>query len=100
MPDAPKTLDQIKRGGRKQRDERPSSHARGYDRHWSRERKAFLAAHPFCHDCYSIGVIGNGLADEVHHVDKVATHPHLRLDWSNLIALCKSHHSKRTARGE
>jgi 5-methylcytosine-specific restriction protein A len=50
-----------------------------------------LCERPFCEDC-------GGFANEVHHIVKLrdgGTH-----DPSNLLALCKPCHQKRTARGE
>jgi 5-methylcytosine-specific restriction protein A len=72
---------------------RGSSRERGYDRNWEQFRKMFLARHPFCNDC-------RRLATEVHHLAKVKNEPALKLAGSNCMALCKSCHTKRTARGE
>lgn len=77
---------------------RPSSRDRGYDEKWRRCRAAFLAAHPLCADCHAIGLVR--AADEVHHRVKLRVDPSRRLDWDNLLALCKSCHSARTSRGE
>lgn len=52
---------------------------------WRGIRKRFLTQHPLCEDC---GV----LASEVHHRDD----QHIDNSESNLCALCKSCHSKRT----
>jgi 5-methylcytosine-specific restriction protein A len=72
---------------------RGSSRERGYDRNWERFRKWYLARHPACYDC-------GRLATEVHHKLKVKDHPELKLVEANCMALCKTCHTKRTARGE
>ena len=77
---------------------RPGRQERGYDEAWRRCRAAFLAANPLCTDClerrrYRASV-------EAHHIVKVRDDPSRRLDWDNLMALCKPCHSARTARGE
>jgi 5-methylcytosine-specific restriction endonuclease McrA len=72
---------------------RPSRQARGYDAAWFAVRNAYVAVHPFC--C----VPGCGApADEVDHIASIRDRPDLRLEWSNLRALCRHHHSQRTAR--
>ena len=56
----------------------------------------FLRAHPLCEDCRAAGRAQ--VAEEVHHIVPLrdgGTH-----EWSNLMALCKTHHSRRTQRGE
>jgi 5-methylcytosine-specific restriction enzyme A len=71
---------------------RPGSRLRGYDQHWKRLRALFLRANPTCQ------VIGCGRsANEVDHIETVDDRPDLRLTWSNLRALCKPCHSRRTA---
>lgn len=72
---------------------RPSSPMRGYDREWAKLRAVFIRVNPFC--C----VPGCGKpTEEVNHKRDVATHPHLRLEWSNLESMCRSHHSAHTVR--
>ena len=75
---------------------RGSANERGYDSRWVKIRKMFLMRNPLCSDCLK----GTRLtpANEVHHVKalkKGGTH-----DSNNLMSLCKSCHSKRTAKGE
>ena len=75
--------------------QRPSPTERGYDKHWWPLRAAFLQAHPIC------SVVGCGrLAQEVDHIMSIRERPALRLAWSNLRAMCKSCHSRRTARDQ
>jgi 5-methylcytosine-specific restriction protein A len=72
--------------------ERGTANERGYTYRWAKIRKAFLIKYPLCHDCLERGEIT--AADEVHHITPLAeggTH-----NFDNLMALCKSCHSKRT----
>ena len=69
-----------------------------YNGKWRKARLHFLAANPLCEDCKAQGQIT--AADEVHHsVKHNGSHP---LFWEATLwmALCKSCHSKRTAKGE
>ncbi|MHB1651403.1 MAG: HNH endonuclease [Desulfitobacteriaceae bacterium] len=77
---------------------RGSARERGYDGTWKRLRKMYLREHPLCEDCLEQGRLEP--ATEVHHKEKVREHPELRLAISNLRALSKECHSRRTARGE
>ena len=77
---------------------RGSARERGYDSRWEKVRRIFLMRNPLCYDCMIKGRFTP--ANEVHHVKKVREHPELRLTIDNLIALCKSCHSKRTSKGE
>jgi 5-methylcytosine-specific restriction protein A len=61
-------------------------------------RDAYLSAHPLCADCQALGDVT--AANEVHHIAKLRDRPDLRLDATNVMGLCKTHHSERTARGE
>ena len=74
---------------------RLSAAKRGYDTRWKYIRLWFLKAHPLCTDC----LLDNKLtpSEEVHHIKALAdggTH-----EETNLMALCKSCHSRRTKRG-
>jgi 5-methylcytosine-specific restriction protein A len=71
---------------------RPDSTARGYDRHWARIRGSYLRRHP---DCEQPGC--DLPATEVHHIDGHG--PTGNNTDPNLMALCKSHHSRATGRG-
>jgi len=65
-----------------------------YGRAWKRIRDRYIAAHPLCEQCQSEGRLM--LAQEVHHIRPLAdggTH-----DENNLMALCKSCHSRITIR--
>ncbi len=79
-------------------DTRLSRTHRGYDEPWQRLRRAVLMRRPLCQDCESEGIMRE--ANELHHKRKISDRPDLRLDESNLLALCKPCHSRRTAKGE
>lgn len=77
----------------KKPDPRPSAARRGYGRRWRKIRKMHLRRHPLCYDCTAEGRTTE--ATEVHHVRPLSeggTHA-----FGNLMSLCKSHHSRRTA---
>lgn len=76
--------------------ERGSAASRGYDRRWQRLRLMYLRANPFCADCAAASEVTQ--ATEVHH--RVAKRNGGEDTWENLESLCKSCHSKRTAKGE
>jgi len=40
------------------------------------------------------------VAQELHHILKLAEHPEAKYQEDNLMPLCRPHHSSRTARGE
>jgi len=64
-----------------------------YGRAWRRIRARFLLRHPLCEQCKSEGRLT--AAEEVHHILPLADGG--TNDESNLMALCKSCHSKITA---
>ena len=69
---------------------RDSEKKRMYGRCWKRIRDSYVKAHPFCEVCYGKGVLVP--VEEVHHkkpLSEGGTH-----DRGNLIALCKSCHSR------
>jgi 5-methylcytosine-specific restriction protein A len=74
---------------------RPSAARRGYDADWRRFRAAFLGSHPQCSHPACCEP-----ATEVDHIRSVRERPDLRLDPGNVRALCKPHHSARTARDQ
>ena len=63
---------------------------RRYGRAWKRIRDKYVSQHPFCEVCYERGILVE--AEEVHHkkpLSEGGTH-----ERDNLIALCKSCHSR------
>ena len=67
-----------------------------YDRRWQKVRAAYLARHPLCADCQIVGRLTP--ATEVHHIIPINEGGGDREE--NLLGLCKSCHSRRTAKGE
>ncbi len=66
---------------------------RHYGRDWRRIRERYIQLHPLCEQCEKDGHLN--IAEEVHHIlplSEGGTH-----DEQNLMALCKSCHSKITA---
>lgn len=90
-------------GDRKRRydSRRGSSSARGYDKDWRACRLAYLAAHPLCEcdDCKA-GELRITPAGVVDHILSIEERPDLRLVWSNLRAMAKACHDRRTARDQ
>lgn len=72
---------------------RPNARARGYDQHWERTRRSFLAAFPVCQ--WHEGCLNPAV--DVHHLDGQGPNGGQGHDWSNLQGLCHPHHSKTTA---
>ena len=73
--------------------ERSPETKKRYGTLWRKIRAQYVAAHPFCEECMKQGIAT--LTEEVHHIiplSKGGTH-----DPSNLMALCKSCHSRITA---
>lgn len=71
---------------------RPPEYKKRYNKEWSRIRAAFLAANPLCEMCKRQGRYT--LANEVHHIKPLANGG--TNEFENLMALCKSCHSKIT----
>jgi len=61
-------------------------------------RRDILRLNPLCADCLAAGRAT--AAAEVHHIASLVRAPARRLDPTNLLALCKACHSRRTRRGE
>lgn len=80
------------------REGRASAAKRGYGREWQRRRRAYLMQNPLCVDCRAIGKLT--AATEVDHVTPHRGDEQLFWAWDNLQGLCKSHHSRKTGRGE
>lgn len=75
---------------------RPSACSLGYDRRWRKARKAYLAEHPLCAECARQG--RDELASVVDHVQPHRGDSSLFWDQSNWQPLCRSCHSRKTAK--
>ena len=85
-----------KRASRKRSDaRRGGGTARGYGWRWRKARKAYLAAHPLCVACEAEG--RTVAATEVDHIEPHRGDQVLFWRRGNWQALCKSHHSRKTA---
>lgn len=60
-----------------------------YGHDWQKLRARFLHHHPTCRIC-------GEPAKHVDHIVTVKRAPERRLDWTNLQALCASHHNRLT----
>lgn len=70
---------------------RGSRQSRGYDRDWELLRDLYmLDVKGRCEECMRRGYLA--MADDVDHIIPIKDRPELRLDWSNLQALCRIHH--------
>ncbi len=72
---------------------RGTTKQRGYGHDWRKCRERYLDDNPTCEDCEAMGVVVPAV--DVHHVEPIAEAPELRLEPSNLIALCKGCHRVR-----
>lgn len=94
----------IRRGKDRAYDEgRGTAHQRGYGANWQKVRRMQLACEPLCADCMAgVSINGGGgvitPATEVHHIK--ARRDGGTDSFDNLMSLCKTHHSQRTAKGE
>ncbi len=86
---APKTEKERKRALDRKR---PNAGSRGYDAEWQRFRARYLTGYPQCQapGCYA-------QATELHHIKRVTERPDLRLNPTNIVGMCKRHHSQLTA---
>ena len=75
---------------------RASAYSKGYDAQWRKLRIEFLRAYPVCQD--EMGCVAK--ATDVDHIDGLGPNGPRGHDWTNLRALCHSHHSKRTAKDQ
>ena len=69
---------------------------------WRELRLAYIMQHPLCEICLKLGITKP--AEDVHHKDSFTNYSgnmqySKAYDWSNLIALCKEHHSYLHRRG-
>ena len=93
--DVPYCEEHAKQVAREHEADRPSAARRGYDGNWRKLRSMYLRRHPLCADPFGVHE-GPVVATEVDHIQPLSRgggH-----GWDNLQALCKSCHSKKTAR--
>ena len=64
----------------------------GYGWDWRKLSERYRAENPLCEQCQSNGVAT--AAEEVHHKVSIADAPWLRLEWSNLMAVCVPCHRR------
>ena len=65
---------------------------RGYDHKWRKLSERFRKHNPLCMRCYENGRVEP--VQDVHHIKPIRTHPELRLDWDNLMSLCRQCHDE------
>jgi 5-methylcytosine-specific restriction protein A len=92
-PPGAKTAAEVKRALDR---ERPSAARRGYGSRWRRTRTAYLARHPLCGACQTLGRVVP--ATVVDHVVPHRGDERLLWDEANWAALCKRCHDAKTAR--
>ena len=73
-----------------------SANSRGYGSAWQKFRKRFLAEHPLCEECMKKGRYVK--ATDIDHIKAHRGDQSLFWDQGNMMALCHSCHSKKTAR--
>ena len=76
--------------------QRESAYKRGYNTRWRKYRAAYLARYPLCIECERAGRIAP--AAEVDHITPHRGDRRLFWDTGNHQPLCKSCHSRKTAR--
>ena len=81
---------------------RGTASQRGYNSKWARTRAAYLRDHPMCEceECELLPYAQRPLATDVDHIDGLGPNGPPGHDPTNLRALSKSHHSRRTARDQ
>lgn len=75
-------------------DNRRGASERGYDHDWGRLSSSHRRSHPLCVRCLETGRAVPGVL--VDHLIPVHAAPHLRLSESNLQALCRACHARKT----
>ena len=71
---------------------RQSTQEAGYGWDWRQLSERFRKENPLCEQCQTNGIAT--AAEEVHHKVSIAEAPWLRLEWSNLMALCVPCHRR------
>ena len=76
---------------------RPSRHERGYDTRWEKLRQAKKAANPLCEMCLNRGIT-KAMDDVDHIIPFNGKDDPKRLEWVNLMSLCRRCHNDKTHR--
>lgn len=76
-------------------DERVSADKRGYDSKWRKLRDIYIKQHPICEPQY---VCDGSPSVDVDHIVPIAADWQLRLNESNLQAICRACHAHKTKR--
>lgn len=63
---------------------------RGYDNQWRKLSERYRAKYPLCERCEEQGRVT--AAEEVHHKVPINVDASRRLDWSNLMSVCRKCH--------
>lgn len=71
-------------------DYRKSTHERGYGSDWQALSIEYRRCNPLCEICLADG--RTEAVAEVHHIVPIAVDPSLRLEWSNLMSVCRECH--------
>ena len=100
MPTRPTTLKPLRIAGTISKHNavqprRKTRQERGYDESWMKLRSLFLMDNPLCKHCDEQDNRAVPATD-VDHIIDIAKRPDLRLEWTNLQSLCKSHHGRKT----
>lgn len=75
--------------------DRGTRHARGYDNHWLRLSRQYLAQHPWCVG-YPQGIHPiRVLAEVTDHIVPIKQRPDLRLEPSNWQSLCRACNARK-----
>ena len=79
---------------------RPKRYGRTYDGRWHAFSKRYLRNHPTCEcpECATLPEYRRQEATEVDHIDGRGPSGPRGYDEGNLMAMSKSHHSRKTAR--
>ena len=81
------------------RRQRGTSNKRGYTYRWQKEREAYLIRNPLCENCLNKHDVIRA-ATEVDHIIPHKGDMRLFWDTDNWQGLCKSCHSKKTAKDQ
>ncbi len=68
---------------------------RGYGHDHRQASERYRNEHPLCECCVmTFGPIEANVSEHMHHIVKITDSPHLRMDWSNWLAVCQACHEQ------